>query len=288
MRAKLIQYATVASGDRGEFRWLPVGMGYILVDDGGRCIAIDGGNPEDAEGFVRLIEEHSPTSTVDLWILTHPHPDHYGALAAAAAAPELRSRIIIGRLALSIPAPDSDYASRREEYGRAYRRIQTLCEQLGCEVITPRTGDTLRVGDMNINILFTQAELPEATDPNELSLIFNISAGGARVLFTGDTYRRSADLCAERQGAALKCDICQLAHHALNGGSESLYALAAPRICLISTAMPAYEAMLYGSYRERESTRSNRLIMQATPADMQIISACGTKILLLEDGNISF
>ena len=81
---KLIQYATKASSYDGAFDskvgWAAAGMGYLLRTEHGHLAVIDGGHPEDAEEFVRLLEANADGKPViDFWILTHPHGDHYGA-----------------------------------------------------------------------------------------------------------------------------------------------------------------------------------------------------------------
>lgn len=287
MNAKLIQYSTVASRDKGEFRWLPVGMGYIITDESDNCIVIDGGNPEDAADLVKLIEASNTSHKVDLWILTHPHPDHFGALVTIAEDPEFNQRLSVKQIAMSVPSLESKYAATHQNYSDIYNKLMRISELLACNIITPISGDALKFGKTVVDILFTQADYTDAGDPNELSMIFSITAAGTRILFTGDTYRKPAEICCEKYPDNLKCDICQLAHHALNGGSERLYDLASPKICLIPTARSAYNAMLFGDYKNRNETAANRYIMQKISPSDHIISAEGTRTLTLDNGSVS-
>ena len=55
--------------------------GFIIVTDSNDIIAVDGGTPGDTEGFLarlkNVCEELGRESEVDLWLITHPHDDHY-------------------------------------------------------------------------------------------------------------------------------------------------------------------------------------------------------------------
>lgn len=50
-------------------------MGYLLITDHGKVIAVDGGTEGDAPEFKRLVRENG--GHIDLWFLTHPHHDHH-------------------------------------------------------------------------------------------------------------------------------------------------------------------------------------------------------------------
>ena len=52
-------------------------MFYTIKGSNGKLIVVDGGWT-DQEAFVRKTIQ-SLGSKVDLWIITHPHPDHAGA-----------------------------------------------------------------------------------------------------------------------------------------------------------------------------------------------------------------
>ena len=55
-------------------------MGYLLVTESGKLVAIDGGTRGDAAEFQRLVREYGKgcNEELELWFLTHPHKDHVG------------------------------------------------------------------------------------------------------------------------------------------------------------------------------------------------------------------
>jgi hypothetical protein len=58
-------------------------MGFIIQTKENKIIVIDGGWWVDEESLSRLIYQVSGQSTVHAWFITHQHPDHIGAVAAA-------------------------------------------------------------------------------------------------------------------------------------------------------------------------------------------------------------
>ena len=100
---KLIQYRTNASLYDGAFDsvsgWSAAGMGYVIVSENGKLIVIDGGFGDDAENLLDILRRNSPDAVpeVDLWIITHPHVDHYGALREVSANEKLRDRVKVKR-----------------------------------------------------------------------------------------------------------------------------------------------------------------------------------------------
>ena len=95
---KLIQYMTRASLYDGPFDskvgWSAAGMGYIALTENGKIIVIDGGYGDDAEDIIELLKSNCSEDTphIDLWIITHPHFDHYGALKEITKIPNCARR----------------------------------------------------------------------------------------------------------------------------------------------------------------------------------------------------
>ena len=86
--AKFIQYMTKGSLYDGPFDsksgWPAAGMGDVIVTENGKLIVVDGGQPNDADMFIELLEAQAEGKIPEIehWIITHPHLDHYGAIKA--------------------------------------------------------------------------------------------------------------------------------------------------------------------------------------------------------------
>lgn len=239
--ARLIQYMTRASAFDGEWKWQAAGMCYILQLDNRELILIDGGHPADAEELVSFLEEISEgRPSVRTWILTHPHGDHIGALGKIATEPGLLGRLDIKEVCFDAPE-EFTFGEGRNIAGEL--SVLKRIAECGAKYIRPSSGDTLTFDRARINFLFTYRDGEKLTDPNELSLVFSIEVGNKKIMFTGDAYGRPLDALAEKHADRLPCDICQLAHHALNGGSVPFYSAVGANTVLVPISRSGYEAM---------------------------------------------
>lgn len=281
MKNLLIQYSTVASRNEEPFRWQAAGMGYAVRSRKGRFVVYDGGHTADAEPLIALLEKHSEgVPEVDLWIITHPHGDHYGAALEISSREELRARVKVNRFLFCLP--DDAFAAKKQNIGKNdLPNVRAIPMNFGVPAYHAVTGDCYFTDDVKTEVLLTCEDLTDPSDANECSMISRVSAAGQTILFLGDAYSAPCRRLAARMGTALKSDFCQLAHHALNGGATELYCLAKPRVALIPMAFPACEEMRFGGYRHAQGTRHNRRVMEILPENCQWISAAGDRVALL-------
>lgn len=260
----LIQYCTHASLYDGPFDskvgWAAAGMGYILAGDTGRLVVIDGGHPDDAADFLALLESLTPVRPVpvDLWILTHPHGDHYGALLAIADAPDLASRLSLHTLAYRFPDEFRDRKGGSIAY--ALRDMEKIRSVTGAAVHTPSIGDSVSIDGMTFTVLYAPEDCTPLDNPNQLSLIFTVQtsrqpaapqpAVRQKILFTGDAYRNTMQYVVDHTPDALPCDILQLPHHGLcDTGNAEFYRLADASAVLVPISIAGDRTMhsdLYG------------------------------------------
>lgn len=232
----LVQLCTSHSEFDGEWKWQAAGMSYIIRTEKNRFLVVDGG--EDQEDALRLVKKMQELSgeecpTVALWIITHPHLDHFGALVHLSDPQENPTRPKIEQLCYQLPdEPVLPRTGLRYEWEDS--QIRLLTERLGAPVLVPHTNDVLSFDDITVRFLFTPEDcLDLIKDVNELSLIFQVKGKNKSVMFTGDAYERTTRPTAYRFWDELKSDYCQLAHHGLNGGSAEFYArVDAPNILI--------------------------------------------------------
>lgn len=246
---RLIQYETKASSYDGDWKWQAAGMCYIIHLESGELIVIDGGHAADAEDLIDYLWDVSGgRPKVAAWLLSHPHKDHIGALHRIISDRELSSRIDIAALYASAPA-EFEFAKGRilDVELRMQKEIEAF---FGERHIEPRSGDSADVCGVRIDFLFTYIDGEGLSDSNELSMVFTLTVNEKRVMFPGDQYHRSLDMLADKHGDELRCDICQLAHHALNGGSTKFYEKCGAQIVLVPISRSGYRAMKLEKYDE--------------------------------------
>jgi len=244
--AKLIGFCTKDSLYDGVFDnsgWKAAGMGYLVKTSQDKLIVIDGGNKVDAEPFFELLQKYSNTGkvTVDYWIITHPHGDHYFCLREMCADDEILSNIDVRNVIYFFPQGFKD--KNGNTCHQAIEDINKICNRLGATAITPNVGETITIDNVNIEFLYVPSDYEEINNANGLSLIFTVSAD-KKIMFTGDAFRPSLKKVTEKYGNLLKSDILQMPHHALcDTGYLDFFKFVDAKTVVIPTCIAGYREM---------------------------------------------
>lgn len=213
----------------------------------GRAALVDGGlsrGRAPLRGGTALPEQLRALGvrTLDFAVVTHPHPDHFAGLAAAAAG-GLRVRELWLNPQGELEQPGSAFARfvrELERRGTRLRRTPELCGE------HPWGPARLRVlapcGSRGWN---------PGRDENDNSLILRLSVGCSDVLLTGDAgLAAEAELLAGR--APLEAEVLKVAHHGSRTASgDAFLARVRPRHAVVCAAPrrpaapgPPHEAVL--------------------------------------------
>lgn len=223
------QYDTVCSYCN-ELTGVACGMGYLFRLADNRLIAIDGGLEDDCVGFCDLMRkltgEERPR--VALWIITHPHGDHYGALKKLS-----HSDAVDIEAYYSCMPPD-----RFKPHG--CRDMLTGIKDYDEKNITAHTGDKFYFGELCMETLITCEEMllqqyeQTYTDTNNLSLMLRFSIQGQTLLFAADARTPEYGVVENIAGAVLKSDILQVSHHGRTGRAheDQFVCAVSPRVAL--------------------------------------------------------
>ncbi len=251
---KLIQYRTGASLYDGAFDstvgWSAAGMGYIIASECGKFIVVDGGFDEDAEGLLALLEAQTEGNMpeIELWIITHPHIDHYGALRGISKDPDLLRRISVKKIIYQFPMEFVGKDVRHGALENSIKELEAICTATGAEEHTPSRDEKFLVDETEIHFLYVPDDCSilntAGGNSNLCSLIFMVKGKNKKALITGDAYQRTLLLTAWRYGENLKCDILQMPHHALcDAYCKEFYGYADPEIILMPISVAGYCAM---------------------------------------------
>ncbi len=115
-------------------------MGYILRTDDDHVIVIDGGRPYAAPFLEDYLMQLG--GTVDMWLTTHPHLDHIGALNQIIKD----GRVTINRIVQS--TIDEELVKRHEP--QSYDLIRDYYQNLrqsGIPILDASQGDDFLLGD---------------------------------------------------------------------------------------------------------------------------------------------
>ena len=251
---KLIQYQTKESLYNGPFDnrgWAAAGMGDVIVTENGKLIVVDGGCPNDAEDFLALLEKEAggKKPEVELWIITHPHGDHYGCIHAISKNPELAARLSVKKFMYWFPEEFlNKEGNPSEQMINGNRDMAFVRETFGAEYVQPARDDKFSIDGMDFHFLYVPDDCSVLNtaggNANHASLIFSVQGKNKKAMITGDAYGRSMQITAWRYHRSLKCDILQMPHHALcDSFCVDFYKYTAPEIMLLPISIAGYRAM---------------------------------------------
>jgi competence protein ComEC len=214
--------------------FVDVGQGDATLIDlpDGRCVLIDGGgNPQGGRdpgerALVPLLAARR-RSTIDLVVLSHPHPDHYQGLAAVLKAVTIKE------------VWDSRQAEAEAAHsGTAAQALAWLRQAAakGAVVRSPRQlcGRPRIYGGAKLDVLWPCPEYDPGYDPNDNSLVVSLSFGAHRFLFAGDI-EAHAEAALVKDAGSLRANVLKVPHHgSATSSSPELVRAVAPQLAIIS------------------------------------------------------
>jgi competence protein ComEC len=186
----------VGQGDANLLE-LPDGAAF-LIDAGGMV-----GNPIDTGAAVVLpVLRQKRRTRLDVVVLSHPHPDHFGGLAAV-----LRG-VAVGELW------DSGQGEA-EGAGPAYAALLSLARERGIPIRRPADlcGRPRRHGAAELELFAPCPRYVPGRDANDNSLVVRVTLGRRAALLTGDAESHEEAELVERYGSRLRADYLKVGHH---------------------------------------------------------------------------
>lgn len=202
-------------------------LSSVIISSDGAVIVIDGGWTYDSQKLYDILKQYE--SKVDAWLLTHPDPDHVGALYQLLKD---NADLKINTIYCSF-ADDLWYYSHSPDTAYFVSEFKSLLSNQ--KTIQVSKGDSFFIGDMQVMVLNNRYDiLPNAT--NNSSIVYKIIIENKSILFLGDLGCEGGErLLAETSPFLLQSDIVQMAHHGQAGVGEEVYRAINPEIALWST-----------------------------------------------------
>ncbi|WP_395014376.1 ComEC/Rec2 family competence protein [Robinsoniella peoriensis] len=217
------QYGSDSDGSQSMF--------YTISNRKGKLIVIDGGWKQNESRVRSAIQRLG--NNVDLWIITHPHPDHVGAFNAIVSNPQgIRIRKV---LAPKInPAVYQKYAQEWDEYS-IFEEFNGIMSGAG-NLQYIKGGDTIDISGLSLQFFSSYDGRLEKTSKdicNDSSLVFKAAYNGKSMIFTGDINSRRANMLVKKYGKKLRSNYLQAPHHGNNNKRERFFKAVRPRVTFI-------------------------------------------------------
>ena len=144
-----------------------IGNSYVIRTDNGKIIVMDGGVVEE-EGYLRGFLA-SLGNNVDCWIVTHPHPDHIGALTKILNAPNgiKIHQICQSTFSEKLLNGEPDYKERAQNYYDAAKKS-------GIKLVEATPGMTFSFGNTTFKILGITNEEITINPYNNSSMVLKV------------------------------------------------------------------------------------------------------------------
>lgn len=203
-------------------------MGYVIAADSGEVLVVDGGHDGNGNELKRIVK--SLGGKVDLWLITHPHCDHFRAPIEVIKNPEgiaykaLGASVLSNNWAESLDCEDKVEVLEWNEF---------VCS-LDSRFFEIKEGQIFNLGSMQVEVLADANPDLTKNAINNQSCVFKITEGDFSLLVLGDLGAAASDRLMA-SGKDISATAVQLSHHGQGGSPERLYKAISPKFAFWPT-----------------------------------------------------
>lgn len=172
----------------------------VLIRNGNYNMLIDAGNNEDGEKLVNYFKSLGIEEFTYVFA-THPHEDHIGGMDD-----------IINNFKI-----DNYYMSNKLSTTKTFMDVLDALDGRNLKYTVPNKGDTLKLGDANIKVIYPG---DDKSNINDSSIVLKITYGKNSFLLTGDV---TSNVERKIYNEDIKSDVLKVAHHGSSYSSTDVF-----------------------------------------------------------------
>jgi competence protein ComEC len=263
---------TMLDVEQGDAALVDLPDGRLMLIDAGGFV----GSPVNpGERVVLPVLRGRRRDHIDVMVLSHPHPDHFGGLLSVA------EKVSVGEFW-------DTGQGEREGAGPEYRRLLQTLRERGTVFKRPEdlcSGREVDLGGAWLRVLGPCPRAVPGRNANDNSWVFRLRYGERSVLFTGDAEHEQEQelLAADRD--ALRADVLKVGHHGSRTSTSPEFLNAVnPSLATISCGMRnsyghphavTLETLEHASveYARLDDSGSVRVTTDGTQLDVQTFQA---------------
>ncbi len=172
----------------------------VLIRNGNYNMLIDAGNNEDGEKLVNYFKSLGIEEFTYVFA-THPHEDHIGGMDD-----------IINNFKI-----DNYYMSNKLSTTKTFMDVLDALDGCNLKYTVPNKGDTLKLGDANIKVIYPG---DDKSNINDSSIVLKITYGKNSFLLTGVA---TSNVERKIYNEDIKSDVLKVAHHGSSYSSTDVF-----------------------------------------------------------------
>lgn len=203
-----------------QIHMLDIGQGdSVLIQGNGKNILVDTGPPSAKQKLLDKLKKYK-VEKVDLLIITHAHSDHNGNVLA-----------ILNTLPVDLVMESPALTA-----SPIVKKYYSLMKEKKIPLKIPKAGEFYEISEgANLEFLTPLGSFEDPENVNNSSLVFILSSGKIKALFTGDAESQVEKELIRLYGNKLESQILKSPHHGSRTSSSDLFIKTVhPQVALIS------------------------------------------------------